>query len=81
MAPNGANSQLRTEIRIPQCDGMTSSPSLGGTPIEEPVKIVPLQERPLQGPLPPTEMPKDATPTGVVVSNLLRTVQQQTSLI
>jgi len=51
MAVNGANSQLRSEICIPQCDGMTSSPSPGDTPREEPIQIIPLQERPLQGPL------------------------------
>ena len=50
MAANGANSQLRSEIRIPQHDGMISSPSPGGTPREEPIQIIPLQERPLQGP-------------------------------
>jgi len=50
MAANGANSQIRSEIRIPQRDGMTSSPSPGGTPREEPIQIIPLQERPLQGP-------------------------------
>jgi len=81
MAANGANSQLRSEIRIPQRDGMTSSPSPEGTPTEEPIQIVPLQERPLQGPLRPMETPEDATPTGALVSNLLRTVQRQTSLI
>ena len=54
MAANGANSQLRSEICIPQRDGMTSSRSPGGTPREGLVQIVPLQERPLQGPLRPT---------------------------
>jgi len=49
------NSQIRSEIRIPQWDGMTSSPSPGGTPIKEPIQIIPLQERPLQGPSRPTE--------------------------
>jgi len=48
---------------------------------EEPIQIVPLQERPLQGALRPTETPEDATPTGALVRNLLRTVQRQTSLI
>jgi len=81
MAANGVNSQLRSEVRIPQRDGMTSSPSLVGTPREEPVQIVPLQERPLQGPLRPTKTTEDATPTGALVDNLLRTVQRQTSLI
>jgi len=66
---------LRSEIRIPQRDGMTFSPSPGETPREEPAQIVPLQERPLQGPLRPTETPEDATPTGALVDNLLRTVQ------
>jgi len=81
MATNGANSQLRSEIRIPQRDGMTSSPSPGGTPREELVQAVPLQERPLQGPWRPIKTPEDATPTGALVDNLLRTVQRQTSLI
>jgi len=81
MAANGANSQIRSEIRIPQRDGMTSSPSLGGTPREEPVQIISLQERPLQGPTRPTETPEGATLTGALVSNLLRIVQRQTSLI
>jgi len=81
MAANGANSQLRSEVRIPQRVGMASSPSPVGTPREEPVQIVPLQERPLQGPPQPTETPEDATPTGALVSNLLRTVQRQTLLI
>ena len=81
MAANGANSKIRSEIRIPQRDGMTSSPSLGGTPRGETIQIIPLQERPLQGPTRPMETPKDATPTGALVSNLLRAVQRQTSLI
>jgi len=81
MAANSANSQIRSEIRIPQWNGMTSSPSPGGTPRGELIQIVPLQERPLQGPTRPTETPEDATPTGALVNNLLRTVQQQTSLI
>jgi len=51
MAANDANSQLRSEVHIPQRDGMTSSPSHVGTPREELVQIVPLQEWPLQGPL------------------------------
>lgn len=42
---------------------MTSSPSPGGTPREETIQIIPLQERPLQGPTRPTETPEDATPT------------------
>jgi len=81
MAVNGANSQIRNEVRIPQRDGMTSSPSPVGTPREEPVQIVPLQQRPLQGPSRPTETPEDATPTSALINNLLRTVQRQTSLI
>jgi len=76
MAANGANSHIRSEIRIPQRDGMTSSPSPGGTPRKEPIQISPLQERPLQGPTRPTETPEDATLTGALVSNLLRTIQQ-----
>jgi hypothetical protein len=47
MAANGAKSQLRSEVRIPQRDGMTSSPSPVDTPREEPTQIVPLQQRPL----------------------------------
>ena len=43
---------------------------------KEPVQIVPLQERPLQGLLRPTETPEDATPTGALVNNLFRTVQR-----
>jgi len=81
MATNGANSQIRSEVRIPQCNGMTSSPSPVGTPREEPVQIVPLQDRPLQGPSRPTETPEDATPTGALINNLLYTVQIQTLLI
>jgi hypothetical protein len=81
MASKSANSQIRSEIRIPQWDGMTSSPSVVETPREEPAQIVPLQQRPLQGPPRPTETPEDATPTEALVSNLLRTVQRQTSLI
>ena len=60
---------------------MTSSPSLVGTPREEPVQIVPLQQRPLQGPLRPIETPADATPTSALSNHLLPTVQRQTSLI
>jgi hypothetical protein len=81
MAANGAKSQLRSEVRIPQRDGMTSSPSPVDTPREEPTQIVPLQQRPLQGPSRPTETPEDATPTGVLIGNLICTVQRQTSLI
>jgi hypothetical protein len=81
MAANGANTHIRSEIRIPQHDGVTSSPSLVDTPREEPAQIVPLQQRPLQGPLRSTETPEDATPTGVLVGNLICTVQRQTSLI
>jgi hypothetical protein len=81
MAANGASFQIRSEIRIPQRDGMTSSPSHVDTPSEEPAQIVPLQQRPLQGPLRPTETPEDATPTGALIGNLIRTVQRQTSLI
>jgi len=32
MAANGAGSQIRSEVRIPHRDGMTSSPSPVGTP-------------------------------------------------
>jgi hypothetical protein len=81
MAANGASSQIRSEIRIPLRDGMTSSPSPVGTPREEPAQIAPLQERPLQGPPRATETPEDTTPFGALVSNLLRMVQRQTSLI
>jgi hypothetical protein len=81
MAGNGASSQTRSEIRIPQRDGMTSSPSPVGTPREEPKQIVPLQQRSPQGPPRPIETPEDATPTGAIINNLLRTVQRQTSLI
>jgi len=42
---------------------------------------IPLEETPLQGPPRPTETPKDTTPTGALVNNLIRTVPQQTSLI
>jgi len=76
MAANGANSQMRSEVRIPQHDGMTSSPSLVGTPKEEPVQIVPLKQSPLQGPPQPIETPEDATPTSSLVKNLLCTVQR-----
>jgi hypothetical protein len=51
------------------------------TPREEPTQIVPLQQRPLQGPSRPTETPEDATPTGVLIGNLILTVERQTSLI
>jgi hypothetical protein len=81
MAAIGASSQIRSEISIPQRDGMTSSPSPVGTPREEPTHIVSLQQRPLQGPPRPTETPEDATPTGALFNNLLCTVQRQTSLI
>jgi hypothetical protein len=81
MTANSASSQIRSEICIPQWDGMTSSPSPIGTPRVEPVKIIPLQQRPLQGLPRPTETPEDATPTGALVGNLIRTVQRQTSLI
>jgi hypothetical protein len=80
MAANGASSQIRSEVRIPQRDGMTSSPSPVDSPREEPTQIVPLQQRPLQGPLRPIATPQDTTPTGALVSNLIRTVQRQTSL-
>ena len=76
MAANGANSQIRSEIRIPQRDDMTSSPSPGDTPREEPVQIIPLQ-----GPTRPTETLEDTMPAGALVGNLLHTVQRQTSLI
>jgi len=81
MAANGASPRLRSEVRIPQHDGMTSSPSLVGTPREEPIQAIPLQLRPLQGPPQPTETPEDTTPNGAIVNNLLCTVQRQTSLI
>jgi hypothetical protein len=80
MAANGAKSQLRSEVHIPQRDGVTSSPSHVDTPREEPTQIVPLQQRPLQGPSSPTETPEDAT-TVALIGNLIRTVQRQTSLI
>jgi len=60
---------------------MTSSPSPVGTPREEFVKIVPLQQRPLQGPPRPIETPEDDTLNSALVNNLLCTVQRQTSLI
>ena len=53
---------------MPQRDGMTSSPSPAGTPREEPVQVIPLQLRPLEGPSQPTEMPEDATPNGAFVT-------------
>jgi len=81
MAANGASPRLRSEVRIPQCNGMTSSPSHVGTPKEEPVQAIPLQLRPLQGPPRPTEKPEDTTPNGAIVTDLLRTVQRQTLLI
>jgi len=55
MAANGASPRLRSEIHIPQRDGMTSSPSPVDTPKGEPVQVVPLQLRPLQGPSQPTD--------------------------
>lgn len=76
MAANGANPQIRSEIRIPQRDGVTSSPSPVDTPREEPAQMVPLQQRPLQGPLRPTETPEDAAPTVVLIGNLIRMVQR-----
>jgi hypothetical protein len=78
MTANGASSQLRSEIRVPQRDGMTSSPSPVETNREEPTQIVPLQQRPLQGPPRPIDTPEDATPTSALVGNLIRTVQRQT---
>ncbi|XP_024630425.1 serine/arginine repetitive matrix protein 1-like [Medicago truncatula] len=81
MAGNGASFEIRNEIRIPQRDGMTSSASPVGTLRKEPAQIVPLQQRPLQGPPQPTETPDDTTPTSALVNNLLRKVQRQTSLI
>ena len=80
MAANGASPRLRSEVCIPLRDGMTSSPSPVDTR-EEPVQAIPLQLRPLQGPTQPTESPEDTTPNGAIVTNLLRTVQRQTSLI
>lgn len=47
MAANSANSQLQSEVRIPQRDGMTSLSSPVGTPREEPIQIGSHQERPL----------------------------------
>ena len=47
MAANGASPRLRSEVRIPQRDGKTSSPSLVDTPREEPIQAIPLQLRPL----------------------------------
>jgi len=80
MAANGASPRVRSEFYIPQRGGMTSSPSLVDTR-EELVQAIPLQFRPLQGPPRPTEKLEDTTPNGVIVTNLLRTVQRQTSLI
>jgi hypothetical protein len=80
MAANGAKSQLRSEVHIPQRDSVTSSPSPVDTPREEPTQIVPLQQRPLQGPNRPTENPEDAT-TVALIGNLICTVQRQTSFI
>jgi hypothetical protein len=81
MTTNGAHSQLRSEVHVLQQDGMTSTPSPVETNREEPTHIIPLQQRPLQGPPRPTKTPEDATPTGVLVDNLIRTVQRHTSLI
>jgi len=81
MAANGASPRLRSELRIPQRDGMASSPLLVDTPREEPVEVIPLQLRPLQGPPRPIETPEDTTPNGAIVTDLLCTVQRQTSLI
>jgi hypothetical protein len=81
MTNNGAHSQLRSEVHVLQQDGMTSSPSPVETNKEEPTHVIPFQQRPLQGPLRPMETPKDATPTSILVGNLIRTVQLQTSLI
>jgi len=75
MAANGASPRVRSEVRIPQRDGMTSSPS----PVDTrklPVHAIPLQLRPLQGPPRPTKTPKDTTLNGAIVTNLLRTVQR-----
>jgi len=76
MAANGASLRLRSEVCIPQRDSMTSPPSLMGTPREEPVQAIPLQ-----GPPRPTETPEDTTQNGAIVTDLLRMVQRQTSLI
>jgi hypothetical protein len=81
MTTNGAHSQLRSEVHVLQQDGMTSTPSPVETNREEPNHIIPLQERLLQGPPRPTETPEDATPTSVLVGNLIRMVQRQTLLI
>ena len=75
MAANGANPQIRSEVHVLQQDGMTSTPSPVETNREEPTHIIPVQQRPLQGPPRPTETPEDATPTSILVGNLIRTVQ------
>jgi hypothetical protein len=81
MAANGAKSQLRSEVRIPLRDGVTSSSSPVDTPREDPTQVLPIPQRPLLGPFHPTETPEDAASTGVLISNLIRTVHRQTSLI
>jgi len=81
MATNGASPRLRSEVRIPQRDGMTSSPSPVDLPRGEPLQAIPLQLRHLQGPPQPTKTPEDTTPNGAIIKNMLRTVQQQTLLI
>jgi hypothetical protein len=81
MAANGAKSQLRSEVRIPQQDGVTSSPSPVDTPREDPNQALPIQQRPLLVPPNPTEMPEDAASTVALISNLVCTVHRQTSLI
>jgi len=81
MAANGVSLRLRSEVRIPRHDVMTSSPSPVDTPREEPVQAIPLQLRPLQGPPRPTKTPEDTTQNGAIVTDLLHTVQRQTSLI
>jgi hypothetical protein len=80
MTANGANSRLRSEVHNLQQDGMTTTTSPMETNQEEPTHMVPLPKRLLQGPPRPTETPKDTTPTSVLVGNLIRTVQRQTSL-
>ena len=71
MAANGASPRLRSEVCIPQRDGMTSSPSPVDTPREEPVQAIPLQLRPLQGPPRPTYTPEDTTPNGAIIIDFL----------
>jgi len=73
MVANGASPRVRSEVRIPQRDGMTSSPSPVDTR-EEPVQAIPLHLRPLQEPPRLIETPEDTTPNGAIVTDLLHTV-------